>query len=129
MFGSAKGEGVMSEESARVSGKVNGDGASFQRRVYSQEFKNQAADLVLKQGYSALQAARQLGISHKTLANWIRPQRKLKRDQMITEGLQHDDPAALRAHIADLQKQLRKTEMERDILKKFGQYAATQMNS
>lgn len=132
----------MSEELPRVTGKVTRSGepgasrvgglpagASIQRRIYTQEFKNQAADLVLKEGYSATQAARQLGISHKTLNNWIRPQRKVKRDQMITEGLQHDDPAALRACIADLQKQLRKAQMERDILKKFSQYAATQMNS
>lgn len=131
----------MSDELSCVTGKGNrsGDpgasrvgslppGASLSRRVYTQEFKNSAADLVLKEGYSAKQAARQLGISHKTLNNWIRPQRKLQRDQMITEGLEHDDPAALRAHIADLQRQLRKTEMERDILKKFSQYAATQMN-
>ncbi len=96
--------------------EIRGSGTSFQRRIYTQEFKNQAADLVLKEGYSVMQAARQLGISHKTLNNWIRPQRKIKRDQMIAEGLQHDDPAALRAHIADLQKQLRRTEMERDIL-------------
>lgn len=125
------GRGQPSSAGAGLSGiaQIRGASTSFPRRIYTQEFKNSAADLVLKQGYSAKQAARQLGISHKTLNNWIRPQRKIKRDQMIAEGLEHDDPAALRAHIADLQKQLRKAEMERDILKKFSQYAASQMNS
>lgn len=36
----------------------------------------------------------------------------------IAAGVQGDDPAALRARIAELEKQLRRTEMEREILKK-----------
>ena len=104
----------MSEELPRVTGKANRSGepgasrvgslpagASLPRRVYSQEFKDSAADLVLKEGYSALQAARQLGISHKTLNNWIRPQRKIKRDQMIAEGLQHDEDLHRARHLLE----------------------------
>jgi len=71
----------MSEELPRVTSKVarSGDpgasrvgslpaGASLPRRMYTQEFKIQAADLVLKEGYSALQAARQLGTAESKVA-------------------------------------------------------------
>ena len=37
------------------------------------------------------------------------------------------DGPALRARIVELEKQLRRTEMEREILKKFSQYASVQM--
>jgi transposase-like protein len=68
-----------------------------------------------------------LGVPPKTLANWVRPLRKEQRSGQIAVGVAHDDPAALRARIVELEKQLRRTEMEREILKKFSQYATTQM--
>ena len=52
---------------------------------------------------------------------------KQERSAQIAIGVANDDPAALRARIAELEKQLRRTEMEREILKKFSQYATTQM--
>jgi transposase-like protein len=47
--------------------------------------------------------------------------------KQIATGVANDDPAALRAQIGELQKQLRRAEMERDILKKFSIYASSQM--
>ena len=63
----------------------------------------------------------------KTLVNWARPHRQENRRKQISVGAEYNDPAALRDQIIDLQKQLRRAEMERDILKKFSQYAASQM--
>ncbi|MGN6370086.1 MAG: transposase [Phycisphaerae bacterium] len=99
-----------------------------ERRHYPEEFKTEAIKLVIEQGYTTRQAGKQLGVPHKTLANWVRPLRKRKRSSEIAQGIQNDDPAALKAHIAELQKQLRRAEMERDILKKFSIYASSQMS-
>jgi len=88
------------------------------RRHYPSEFKAEAIKLVLEQGYSCQQAGKQLDIPPKTLANWVRPQRKRQRSIQIAAGVAVDDPAALRARIVELEKQLRRAEMEREILKK-----------
>jgi transposase len=96
----------------------------FERRQYTEEFKKEAMKLVLEQGYTARQAGKQLGIPHKTLANWVRPFRKEKRSLEIARGVENDGPAALRARIVELEKQLRRTEMEREILKKATAYFA-----
>ena len=99
----------------------------IERRIYSKQFKDEAIALVLQQGYTCAKAAQQLGVPPKTLANWVRPRRKEKRSVEIAAGVVQGDPAALRARIAELEKQLRRTEMEREILKKFSQYASAQM--
>jgi transposase len=79
---------------------------------------------VLQQGYTCAQAGTQLGVPKKTLANWVRPHRQRQRCTQIAEGLKTDDPAALRARIVELEKQLRRAEMEREILKKATAYFA-----
>jgi transposase len=88
------------------------------RKQYTPEFKAEAMKLVLEQGYTCRQAGQQLGIPHKTLANWTRPRRKQERSAAIAAGVAQDDPAALRLRIAELEKQPRRAEMEREILKK-----------
>ena len=42
-----------------------------QRRVFSAEFKREAADLVLKQNYSFIEASRSLGIGESALRRWV----------------------------------------------------------
>jgi len=88
------------------------------RKQYPPEFKTEAVKRVLQQGCSCGQAGQQLGVPQKTLANWVRPYRQQQRAAQIAAGLKTDDPQALKARIADLEKQLRRTEMEREILKK-----------
>jgi transposase len=51
------------------------------RAVYTQEFRDQAAKLVLSDSLSASEAARRLSISIKTLSNWLR----LARDGKLAE--------------------------------------------
>lgn len=94
------------------------------RKHYPPEFKVEAVKLVLQQGYTCKQAGQQLGVPKKTLANWVRPHRKRDRSAQIAAGLKVDDPQALKARIAELEKQLRRTEMEREILKKATAYFA-----
>lgn len=117
-----------SGEGERGDDRQAGKPTLIERRHYPEEFKTEAIKLVLEQGYTTRQAGKQLGIPHKTLANWVRPLRKQKRSIEIGQGVENNDPAALKAHIAELQKQLRCAEMERDILKKFSIYASSQMS-
>ena len=42
-----------------------------QRRVFSAEFKREAAHLVLKQNYSFMEASRSLGIGESALRRWV----------------------------------------------------------
>ncbi len=42
-----------------------------QRRTFSPEFKREAADLVLSQNYSVIEASRSLGIGETALRRWI----------------------------------------------------------
>lgn len=41
-----------------------------QRRSFSAEFKREAADLVLKQNYSYIEASRSLGVTESALRRW-----------------------------------------------------------
>ncbi len=97
---------------------------SIARKQYTAEFRAEAVKLVMEQGYTCAKAARQLGVNNKTLANWVRPGRKAERSVQIAAGVENDDPASLRARITGLEKQLRRAEMEREILKKATAYFA-----
>lgn len=44
---------------------------SKQRRTFSPEFKQQAAMLVLDQGYSHIEASRSVGIGESVLRRWV----------------------------------------------------------
>ncbi len=85
---------------------------SISRRRYTDDFKAQAVEL--GESLGAAEAARRLGISAKTLANWLRgsrdgkPLSSTKREAVSeTEG----ELSRLRAENATLR-------MEREILKK-----------
>ena len=41
------------------------------QKRYSKEFKRQAAELVIKQGYTKAEAARRLGVSANSIADWV----------------------------------------------------------
>jgi len=42
-----------------------------QRRSFTPEFKREAADLVLKQNYSYIEASRSLGVGESALRRWV----------------------------------------------------------
>jgi transposase len=91
------------------------------RKLYGPQFKEEACRLVNGQGYSAAEAARQLGIPHMTLLSWLKAQR-LKANPPPPPS--PDDSAALRERIRALEACLAKSEMEKDILKKAAAYFA-----
>ncbi len=86
----------------------NGKGASKKRRVYSEEFKQDAVQMLVD-GHTAASVATRLGLSGPNLLyRW--------KKELLGRG----GPAAasLEARVRQLEEELRRVERERDILKK-----------
>ena len=92
------------------------------RKKYSKEFKLDAVSLVLEQDYSRAEAARSLGINTQMLGRWVKEQ-------------QTDDGQAFRGNgkltpeqeeIKNLKSQVKRLEMERDLLKKATAFFAAE---
>lgn len=84
------------------------------RRTFSSEFKLEAAQLVVEHGYTLKAACEAMGIGKSTLENWVRQLRserqgKTPKSSAIT---------AEQKRIQELEKQIRKLETEKEILKK-----------
>ncbi len=86
----------------------------IERKKYSKEFKLDAVSLVADQDYSRAEAARSLGINANMLGRWVKEQ-------------ESDDGLAFRGNgkltpeqdeIRKLKAQVKRLEMEKDILKK-----------
>ena len=81
---------------------------------FSPEFRLESAQLVVDQGYSVRQAAEAMNVGNSTMDRWVR-QLKLER-QGGTSGA--SPITADQRRIRELEKKLRRTEMENSILKK-----------
>ena len=85
-----------------------------QRRVFSAEFKREAADLVLKQNYSCIEASRSLGIGESALRRWV--------SQLLQEriGVTPQSKALTpeQQKIQELEARIARLEREKSILKK-----------
>lgn len=84
------------------------------RRTFSTAFKQEAACLVLDQGYSITQACKSLGIGETALRRWVQ---QLSYER---EGITPSGKALTTEHqrIQELESRCRRLEMEKDILKK-----------
>ena len=92
------------------------------RKAYSDEFKDQASRLVIVEGRSFKDAAKNLGVNQASLRHWVR----LAKASGVRPGnaaLAATDPAK---RIRDLEAQVRRLEMEREILKKAAAFFATE---
>jgi transposase len=85
---------------------------------YPPEFKDEAIRQVVKRGHKVADVAERLGVSSHTLYQWVK-------------GAQPDESDARRAELVEarseilkLRAQLKRTEEERDILKKAARYFA-----
>ena len=86
------------------------------RRKYSKEFKSDAVSLVLEQGYSQAEAARNLGINSNMLSRWIR---QFQDDSQNEEAFRGNGSQSLeQKEINALRKKVKQLEQEREILKK-----------
>ena len=95
------------------------DQVKRKRRSFSEQFKRDAANLILVEGYSASAAAKAVGVDNRTMRAW--------RDKFAAEL----PPAAKDATVEELQdevkrlrKQLREAELDNEILKKATAYFA-----
>lgn len=83
---------------------------------YPEEFKIQAVEQVMKQGHSLSSVAERLGISYKSLSNWVK-----RYDKPASQRKQDDDQAA---ELRRLRAELKRVTMERDIFKEAAVYFA-----
>ena len=82
------------------------------RIVYSEEFRLEAVNQVLKNGYSITDTANRLGVNSNSLRNWIK---RLESPEAIEKHKILDSSSA---EIKKLQRELKRVTEERDILKK-----------
>ncbi len=84
------------------------------RSKYPQEFKDEAVRQVVEKGYGVQDVAKRLGITDKSLYNWIN---KAKRS--LTQSQELDEIKRLKA-------ELKRVTEERDILKEATAYFASE---
>lgn len=85
---------------------------------YSDEFKQEAVNQVTVHGYAIAEVSNRLGISDKTLYNWVK-----KPCLSSTKRLEKND---LKAEIARLKRELKRVEQERNILKEAAVFFASE---
>ena len=90
------------------------------RRQYTTEFKREAVGLVTNQGYTATEAAKNLGIQVGILNRWRREQ--LRVSQNAFPGTGHRSPEV--EELERLREENRRLKMEREILKKAAAFFA-----
>lgn len=87
---------------------------------YTAEFKAEAVKQIIERGRRVVEVAQRLGVSDKSLYVWL----KQARQQIHAPGT--GDVATLRSEVSQLKAELRRTQEERDILKKATAYFAKQ---
>lgn len=86
----------------------------MEKKVYTKEFKVGAARMVVEEKMKSSQVVKDLGISTSSLSKWVKDYRKHGSGAFPGKGLLA--PVDLEKH--DLEKQVRRLTMERDLLKK-----------
>ena len=84
------------------------------RKQYSKEFKLDAIDLVVEQQYNKTEAARNLGLSPQILGRWLKEAEDDDGHAFRGNGVLTPEQAEIR----NLKGQVKRLEMEREILKK-----------
>ena len=85
---------------------------------YTPEFKEEAVRQIVDRDYSVAEVSERLGVSAHSLYKWIKAIKPDKSDAQAAELVQ------AKSEILNLRAQLRRTEEERDILKKAARYFA-----
>ena len=85
--------------------------AQRRRGRYPKGFRKDAAALVIDQSRTIADVAKQLGVVEQTLGNWVRQERI---DRGEREGLSSEE----RARLTELERQVKRLTMERDLLKR-----------
>jgi len=91
------------------------------RQVYTVEFRQQAVEMITRDGLGIAEASRRLSISPKTLANWVS---RAKDGGAPSAGTPRRVVTEEAAELSRLRRENAELRMERDILKKASAYFA-----
>ena len=91
---------------------------SVGKRVYTEEFKRSAVEMVVVQRHTMSSVAKRLGVNYHTLRKWVLAAKSSAPQSLVSKDL----PAQQR--IGELEKENARLRMERDILKKATVYFA-----
>lgn len=94
-----------------------------ERRKYSKEFKLDVVSLVTEQSYSIAEAARSLDLNANVLSRWIRESRDNEDDAFRGQG----KLTAEQSEIRRLREEVKRLQMEKEILKKATAFFAKEM--
>ena len=84
------------------------------RPNFSPEFRLEAAQLILQQGYSVREAAEAMGVGKSTMDKWVR-QLRSERQGIPSKATPMTEE---QQRIRELEKLVKRLEMEKEILKK-----------
>lgn len=93
---------------------------------YTEEFRRDAVELVRSSGRPINEVARELGMSHETLRNWVRKQEQQQAGPAL-QGVEVS-MADKDAEIARLRREVAELQREKDILRKAAAYFAKEMD-
>lgn len=85
---------------------------------YSPEFKDEAVRQIVDRGYSVTDVSERLGVSAHSLYKWVKAVKPDKTEEQAAALVE------ARSEVLKLRAQLKRTEEERDILKKAARYFA-----
>ena len=85
---------------------------------YSPEFKEETARQIVDRGYSVADVSKRLGVSTQSLYKWVKAIKPDKTEEQVAVLIE------AKSEVLKLRAQLRRTEEERDILKKAARYFA-----
>jgi transposase len=91
------------------------------RQSYTTEFRQQAVEMVARDGLSIAETSRRLSLSPKTLTNWVRRAKRGDSPETAAPGREITD---VEAELSRLRRENAELRMERDILKKSAAYFA-----
>ncbi len=85
---------------------------------FAPEFKDEAVRQIVERGHPVSEVAQRLGVSAHSLYKWVKAVKPSNTEQHASELVE------AKSEILKLRAQLRRTEEERDILKKAAAYFA-----
>lgn len=85
---------------------------------YTEEFKIEAVKQVTDRGYKIVEVAERLGVTSKSLGDWIK--------KYGDSGSQHQTISSQQDELRKLKAELRRVTEERDILKEAAAYFASE---
>jgi len=102
--------------------KTDGE-KEMKKNVYSAEFKREAIKLVLGEGVPVSKASTELGVSVSALGKWVREYRSKCAAFFPGSG----NLSVEERQVRELEKKVRRLEVERDILKKATAFFAKEV--